>query len=82
MAEYTMTSSVVNVSTDDLPSVTITNPVNNARFIAGTNLTLAASASETGGSIAQVQFFQGTNLLGGVTNAPYSLVWSNVPTGA
>jgi hypothetical protein len=78
----TITSSVVNLEVDNWASVTLTNPVNNARFIAGTNLTLAASASEIGGSIAQVQFLAGTNLLGSATNAPYSLVWSNVPAGA
>jgi hypothetical protein len=31
--------------------------------------------------VSQVQFFQGTNNLGVLTNAPYNLVWSNVPAG-
>jgi fibronectin type 3 domain-containing protein len=78
----TITSSVVNVEVDDWAVVTLTNPVNNARILAGTNLTLAASASEPGASIALVQFFAGTNLLGGATNAPFSLIWTNVPAGA
>jgi hypothetical protein len=78
----TLTSSVVNVTVDSLPSVTLTNPANSARFIAGTNINLAASASDVFGTVTQVQYFQGTNLLGAATNSPYSVVWSNAPFGA
>ena len=75
------TSSVVTVTLDVPPTVTLTNPAKNSLIAPGTDVTLAASAASTNGAIAQVQFFQGTNLLGGVTNAPYSLTWSNVPAG-
>jgi hypothetical protein len=78
----TLTSSVVNVTIDTLPSVTLTNPADNAWFIAGTNINLGASASSASGTISEVQFFEGTNYLGTATNSPYSLVWSNVPAGA
>jgi chitinase len=77
-----MTSSVVNVTVDNFPSVTLTSPTNNARFIAGANINLAATAADGSDAIASVQFFQGTNLLGGVTSAPYSFTWSNAPAGA
>jgi hypothetical protein len=78
----TMTSSVVNVTVDNFPSVTLTSPTNNARFIAGANINLAATAADGSDAIASVQFFQGTNLLGGVTSAPYSFTWTNAPAGA
>jgi len=78
----TLTSGVVNVTVDNLSAVTLTNPISNARFVAGTNILLGASATDSDGTVTQVQFFQGTNNLGVVTSAPYSLIWSNVPAGA
>jgi hypothetical protein len=77
-----LTSSVVNVTVDVPPTVTLTNPAAGARFVAGTNISLAASASDADGTIAQVEFFSGATSLGVVTSAPYSLVWTNVPSGA
>jgi hypothetical protein len=65
-----------------LPTISITNPVNNALFIASlTNLALSAIAADGAGTITQVQFFQGTTSLGMVTNSPYNLTWSNATTG-
>jgi Bacterial Ig domain/Fibronectin type III domain len=78
----TLTSAVVNVTVDTLPSVTLTNPANNARFAAGNNINLGASASDADGTVARVEFFQGTNSLGFVTSSPYNLIWSNVTSGA
>ncbi len=63
------------------PSVMLIAPTNNANIVAGGNLTLSAVASDVDGTVVQVQFFQGTNLLGTDTNAPYSLVWSNTTSG-
>ena len=77
----TLTSSVVNVTVDSLPSVTLTNPLNNARFAAGTNISLAATAA-AGDGVARVQFFAGTNLLGAAASAPYNFIWTNAPLGA
>ena len=77
----TMTSSVVNVTVDTLPGVLLTSPTNNARLVAGGNVALTATASSASATITQVQFFQGTNLLGSVANAPYNFVWTNVPFG-
>jgi hypothetical protein len=76
-SSLTATSSVINVTVDGPPTVTLTNPANNAVFPAGSNIGLGASATDTAGTIVQVQFFQGTNSLGVVTNAPYTLVWTN-----
>jgi hypothetical protein len=78
----TLTSSVVNVTVDVPPTVTLTNPADGARFVAGTNISLAASASDADGTVAQVEFFSGATSLGVATSAPYSLVWTNMPSGA
>ena len=64
------------------PSVAITSPTSGATFSAPANITIAASASETGGTIAKVDFYQGTTLIGTATAAPYSVTWSNVPAGS
>lgn len=61
--------------------VNLTAPANGSTFTGPTNLTLDASASSTTGSVARVEFFQGTTKLGEDTASPYSLPWNNVPPG-
>jgi len=78
----TTTSSVVNITVNVAPSVTLITPTNNSIFMAGSNIPLSANASTSEGVVTQVQFFQGTNNLGVLTNAPYNLVWSNVVAGS
>jgi plastocyanin len=64
----------VNVAAVALPpTVSITNPVNNATFSAPASFTLAATAASSGGSVTNVQFFQGATSLGNATTSPYSV---------
>lgn len=77
----TSTSGVVNVIVDTPPSITLTNPVNGAVYVAGTNISIGASASDSDGTILQVEFFQGATSLGIMTNAPFTMVWSNSTPG-
>ena len=63
------------------PSVAITSPGNNSTFTTPTNITITASASDTDGTIALVEFYNGTTLLGSDAASPYSFTWSNVPEG-
>jgi len=54
-----ITSSVVTLAVVVTPTILITNPVNNAVFIASpTNITLNATASDIAGTISQVNFFR------------------------
>ena len=77
------TSYPVNVKvTNPPPSIAITNPIDGATFPANTNITLRASASDLNGTVTNVQYFAGTNLLGKATNSPYSVTWSNVASGS
>src|ERR1051325_3748321 len=64
------------------PSVSINDPLNNTNFAAGTNVVIDASASDSDGIVAQVEFFQGTTLLGTDSTAPYTFVWNNVASGS
>ncbi|HEY3854838.1 MAG TPA: Ig-like domain-containing protein [Verrucomicrobiae bacterium] len=59
------------------PTVSITSPANNTKFPTGQNISIAATASDSDGSIRQVAFYEDGLLIGVATNAPYSVVWSN-----
>ena len=77
--EQTGTVSVVSANLS--PSVSITNPANNAKFRAPTNLLLQATASDSDGSVTNVQFFSSGNFLGSDTALPYSFTASNLVAG-
>jgi Glycosyl hydrolase family 48/Bacterial Ig domain len=63
------------------PTVSITAPVNNASFVAPANITITANAADANGTVTNVQFFNGTTLLGTDSTAPYSFAWTNVAAG-
>ncbi|MDP3882332.1 MAG: Ig-like domain-containing protein [Nanoarchaeota archaeon] len=67
------------------PSVSITSPSSGSTFITGANIDFLASASDSDGTISQVQFFrESTNLLGTSpsTSSPYAFSWNNVAAGS
>jgi hypothetical protein len=63
------------------PAVSITSPVNNQQFAAGASVEFAANASDSDGSISQVEFFNGTVRLAVDTSAPYSTSIASLPAG-
>jgi regulation of enolase protein 1 (concanavalin A-like superfamily) len=69
-------------ASNQLPTVAITTPVSGASFAAPATIAIAASASDAGGSISQVQFYAGSTLLGTDTTSPYSFFWTNVAAGS
>src|SRR5215217_330419 len=77
----TTTSGAVNVIVNSPPAVQITSPQANTMFSPAANIVLDASASDLDGTITQVEFFQGTTLIGTDTTTPFSITWSNVGTG-
>ncbi len=81
-ASTTSSSVTVTISTVTyLPVVTITNPTNPSTAVAGTTLTITASASEINGAITKIDFYNGSNLLGSSTVSPYYFAWANIPAG-
>ena len=75
-------TSVVHVIVDAPPMVTLTNPAANAFFIAGTNINLGATASDTNGTVTPGAIFRpGTTSLGIDTSAPYSWTWTDAYGG-
>jgi hypothetical protein len=64
------------------PSVTMTSPSAGSTFTAPASITVAANATTTSGSITQVQFYNGSTLIGSDTTVPYGITWSSVAAGA
>jgi len=63
------------------PTVALTSPSNGATFTAPATVSIAANASDTDGTVAKVDFYANSTLLGTSTTAPYGITWSNAPAG-
>lgn len=64
------------------PSVTLTSPAGGAVFSTESGITLNATATDSDGSIAKVEFYRGgTTFIGTVAAAPYRFVWTNAVAG-
>ncbi|MGB7746903.1 MAG: beta-galactosidase GalA [Verrucomicrobiia bacterium] len=67
------------------PVISWVVPTNNSTFIQPKTITLTASATDADGTVTNVAFFNGTNLLGNVTSSvgnQYSLTWNNATVGS
>lgn len=64
------------------PSVEITSPANGGGFSAPAAIALTASAVDLDGTVAKVEFFNGSEKIGEDTTAPYEVSWSNVAAGS
>jgi beta-galactosidase len=77
----TLDSFTAKFLTNVPPVISWVIPTNNSTFIQPQTITLTASASDADGTVTNVAFFNGTNLLGTVATgfaSQFSLVWSNV----
>src|ERR1051326_5524287 len=63
------------------PTAALTAPANGATFTAPATVTVSANASDTDGTIAKVDFFAGSTLIGTDTTSPYSVTWSGAAAG-
>ena len=66
-------------TTTGSPTVVLATPGNSLNFNGPTVITLSATASETGGSIVKVDFFEGASKVGTASGAPFTAVWSARP---
>jgi hypothetical protein len=72
----------VVVAANALPTVALTSPTANARFVAPATVSLTANANDSDGLIGKVDFFAGATLIGTSTSSPYAVTWSNVAAGS
>ncbi|MBK7173565.1 MAG: CehA/McbA family metallohydrolase [Bacteroidales bacterium] len=63
------------------PLITLTAPTNGAIFPSGSNISMAATASDSDGSITWVKFYLDDVLIGQDSLAPYTYSWNNASTG-
>jgi hypothetical protein len=79
----TSAASTITVTAGNTPpTASITSPADGAVFAWKPTITVTATASDPDGSVAKVEFLDGTTLLGQDTSAPYSFTWRNVPVGS
>ncbi|MGH7950975.1 MAG: Ig-like domain-containing protein, partial [Limisphaerales bacterium] len=71
----------VNAAANVPPTVSITNPVAGAVFAAPANVTVQASASDSDGTVTNVQFLDGSTVLANVSAAPFSATANNLEAG-
>jgi hypothetical protein len=70
------------IISDPAALVVITTPTNGQTFPANQNITVAATATESGlATIESVSFFANGRLLGKSTTAPYQITWNSVRGG-
>ena len=64
------------------PTVALTSPATGTSVADGVAVVLTASAADANGTVAKVEFFDGSTLLGTATAAPYSISWTAAVGGA
>lgn len=58
------------------PTVSVTSPLQGSIFDEGTNITIAASANDSDGTVSSVAFYVNGTLVGTDNLAPYSVSWT------
>jgi RHS repeat-associated protein len=81
-ANATTTSAAVAITVNALPTVAITAPTAGTTFGAPATITVTATAADADGTIAKVDFYQGSTLIGTATASPYTISWTNVAAGS
>ncbi|MGW4794986.1 glycoside hydrolase family 48 protein, partial [Nonomuraea sp. NPDC004297] len=64
------------------PTVSLTSPTAGQQFTAPATVPITANAADSDGTVAKVDFYQGSTLLGTDTSTPYSYNWTNVAAGS
>ena len=81
--ELSTTSAVVLVTVHPThPVISIVNPPDGTVFAAPGAVKLRAAVSDADGLVTNVAFYNGSTLLGSVTNPPFNLHWTNLAQGA
>ena len=63
------------------PTASLSSPAAGSKYAAPAIVSLAASASDSDGTVSRVEFLANGTLVGTDTTAPYEYSWTNVPTG-
>jgi len=74
-----MTGTITVQAANVPPTVALTFPGNGSVFAAPASFTLTAKASDSDGTVTNVQFLRGASVLGNSITPPYSVSVSNLP---
>lgn len=77
----TSSSATITVNANALPSVSITSPANGATLPAPSNIVINASASDTDGTVAKVEFLRDATVLATLTTPPYTTTITGAAAG-
>ncbi len=72
----------INQSNNSYPSVSITAPSDNTHYNSPQSITISADATDSDGTISQVEFFVEGASVGTDNSSPYSIDWSIPDNGA
>ncbi len=72
---------IVSATANTTPSVSITSPKNGDSFREGSEVKIVAAASDLDGTVAKVEFFDGTTKLGEDATAPFEYMWAGATVG-
>ncbi|MBI4027689.1 MAG: HYR domain-containing protein, partial [Verrucomicrobia bacterium] len=75
----TITINVVNAVP---PTVSVTAPADNSNFLFGDAITITATAADTDGTVAKIEFYDNAQKIGEDLTAPYSFIWNDAALGA
>jgi regulation of enolase protein 1 (concanavalin A-like superfamily) len=64
------------------PAVSLTAPAGGSTFVAPATIGMTATAADSDGMVARVDFYSGTVKLGSDSSSPYTLSWGGVPSGS
>lgn len=74
-AQATSTAIAVAIGLNAPPTVALTSPAAPGTYALGSGVLLSASAADSDGTVASVQFFANGQLLSTATTAPYTFSW-------
>lgn len=63
------------------PNIIIDSPINNSTYEAPATINFTASVTDLNDDVEKVEFYNGTELMGEDTTAPYSFTWENAEGG-
>lgn len=69
---------IVSSTSNVLPTISITSPVDKASYIENTSINIVANANDLDGTVTSVEFYNGATKIGTSTTAPYNVYWTSV----
>jgi hypothetical protein len=70
-----------NTPSNQPPTVALDQPAAGTSFTFGTPIAITATAGDTDGTVARVEFYAGASKIGEDMQAPYEISWSSAPVG-